>query len=244
MLLCLEYWIWYQYCNITSFHFFDDLYEWRGMDKLGHAFAVYSLSTVLYQLGHFRVKKWAAGISLLLVSTIEVWDGLCIEYGASVFDLIANLLGAWLFLATNPQKQGGGGMRYSYFPSVFASFRPQLLGEDVFLQLFKDYNAHTYWIDIPLAGLHNNLKWANVSIGIHSDGMVGGLSNRNILPDHAIDTYLVLSLNVNWTLIFRKIRPLESITSIVSLWKIPFPYIGMSLTRGTPIVGWIYPVGI
>src|SRR5258706_57454 len=39
--------IWYT--SYTNFHFFDDLFEWEYIDKLGHFFASFQLSLYFYK---------------------------------------------------------------------------------------------------------------------------------------------------------------------------------------------------
>ena len=40
---------WYEDYPQSSFHFYDDSREWRGMDKAGHLYSAYSQSNLFYQ---------------------------------------------------------------------------------------------------------------------------------------------------------------------------------------------------
>ena len=42
--------VWYKNYARSDFHFFDDLKEWNGMDKIGHACTSYQLNKVSHSL--------------------------------------------------------------------------------------------------------------------------------------------------------------------------------------------------
>src|SRR5437879_12709001 len=87
------------YNSYTTFHFFDDLFEWEYLDKVGHFFTSFYLGVVAYKtLGDYQnlnssaQKKWLCFAGFILLFPIEILDGFSVNYGASVFDLAAYLL--------------------------------------------------------------------------------------------------------------------------------------------------------
>jgi len=90
---------WYQEYPQSNFHFFNDLPEWRGIDKLGHSFSGYFQSQWAYKGWRWvgldqKGALWAGGAtSFLAQSTIEVFDGFSTQWGFSAGDFMANLVG-------------------------------------------------------------------------------------------------------------------------------------------------------
>ena len=90
--------VWYS--DYTGFHFFDDLFEWEYMDKLGHFFSSFHLGLFFYKVfgdpGNLHPslqKRWICFSGFLLLLPIEILDGFSLNYGASPADLLANGLG-------------------------------------------------------------------------------------------------------------------------------------------------------
>ncbi|MFT5338224.1 MAG: hypothetical protein ACI9YL_002241, partial [Luteibaculaceae bacterium] len=90
--------VWYTQFELESFHFFDDLGEWGGLDKLGHAFSGYYVSEKLQDFHGFAKPSKSALLGFAYVSGIEVLDGFAQEWGASWTDLVANAAGAGIWL--------------------------------------------------------------------------------------------------------------------------------------------------
>ena len=95
---------WYKDYPRSAFHFFDDAHNWRGMDKVGHAFAGYRFSSASYRAWLWtgtprRRAAWtAAAITWGFQLSVEVLDGFSSEWGFSAADLAGNTLGVGLFL--------------------------------------------------------------------------------------------------------------------------------------------------
>jgi VanZ family protein len=92
--------LWYKHHDFNNFHWFDDLAEWQQMDKLGHIFTAFHLSSFVFIALYFIEKKkviLSSFIGFVLLSSIEILDGFSAAYGASAYDLVANFLGAFLF---------------------------------------------------------------------------------------------------------------------------------------------------
>lgn len=141
--------VWYSQFELESFHFFDDLGEWGGVDKLGHAFSGYYVSEKLQDFHGFSTPSKSALLGFTYVSGIEVLDGFAQEWGASWTDLVANAAGAGIWLL------GERGlpirMKFSYFPQAsLAKNNPSLLGDNGLTQILKNYNGQQYWLSYPI----------------------------------------------------------------------------------------------
>ncbi len=145
--------LWYKNYDQSKLHWFNDCDEWMQMDKLGHSFSTYHLSSL-----YTAQMKWSGlnksksafigtGLAFLSISTIELLDAQSKQWGASVCDLTANFIGSSLFLG---QQQAWGEQRitlkYTYHTTPFPQYRPALLGESFIQRVIKDYNGQTYWL--------------------------------------------------------------------------------------------------
>ncbi|MBK8291123.1 MAG: DUF2279 domain-containing protein [Flammeovirgaceae bacterium] len=92
--------VWYSQYDKQDFQFFNDAGEWKQMDKVGHFYSAYQLSSIssnsLQWSGVSKKKSdWIGALTgFAVISSIEVLDGFSAGYGASVSDLAANALGA------------------------------------------------------------------------------------------------------------------------------------------------------
>lgn len=222
--------IWYS--DYTSFHFFNDGNEWRGMDKSGHFVTSYHItnfnkSVFLSQgLSPKKANLLSAGISTTYMLTIEVLDGFSKDYGASVWDLLANATGTAAAILNTPDSPLK--FRYSYSPSEFAKHRPNLLGDNALSKALKDYNGQTYWASyFPL---HKRDQWwgaFGVALGYGADGMIGGSNNptidknKNPLPYFERTSQYYLSLDINWAHVFRKHEKIKKWCERLSFIKTP-----------------------
>lgn len=230
--------IWYS--DYTSFHFFDDGKEWRGMDKAGHFVTSYHItnfnkSVFLAQgLNAKKANLLAAGVSTTYMLTIEILDGFSKDYGASIWDLLANATGtaaAIINKADSPIK-----FRYSYSPSTYPQYRPNLLGDNAISRALKDYNGQTYWGSyFPFHNKENGWGAFGISLGYGADGMIGGSnnpsfdSNLNQLPYFERTSQYYLSFDINWAHVFRKHEKLKTWCERLSFIKTPLP--GLILNR-------------
>src|SRR3954469_6542212 len=95
---------WYSDAPKTSFHFFDDAPEWKQMDKAGHFFSGFHISDnasmVLRSCNVSKRKSDVIGAitSMVIMSSIEVFDGYSAAYGASATDLAANAAGTLFYV--------------------------------------------------------------------------------------------------------------------------------------------------
>ncbi len=233
------YFLWYQDYPQSSFHFTNDGREWMGMDKLGHVATSYWVGRISYQsLKWANVKDhhaiWIGGsMGLFFLTTVEIFDGFSAEWGASPADLIANVAGSGLFIG---QQLGWGEQRisvkYSYHPTDYAQYRPDVLGKNAVERVIKDYNGQTFWLS---ANIHSFLRpgsrfprWLNVAAGYGAEGMLGGSENPEEyngteLPDFQRTSSYYLSLDVDLTRIPVRSKFLKGLFNIIGFVKIPFP---------------------
>src|SRR5690606_16084182 len=147
--------LWYKESSRQSFAFFNDLKEWKQVDKVGHFFSAFYLS-----YGTDKLLQWcgvpddksalpAALTGFLMLLPIEIMDGFSSDYGASAGDLTANALGSLLFFG---QKKAWNEIRtypkFSYHATDYPLIRPEALGNTFAARLLKDYNAQTYWLSV------------------------------------------------------------------------------------------------
>jgi uncharacterized protein YfiM (DUF2279 family) len=183
------YQLWYKDYPMGGFRWINDNAEWMQMDKIGHAYSAYQEA----RWGHYLLKEyglednkamwWSAGLGLAFQSSIEVFDGMSKQWGASWGDLAANVAGSALILTQHQVWQEQKIlMKFSYHPTRFAPRRPNTLGGSHVERVLKDYNGQTYWLSFNLHSFSTKedpkiFPWLNVAIGYSGDGMLGGTSN-------------------------------------------------------------------
>jgi len=235
---------WYKNYPKSSFHFFDDSKEWLQVDKVAHSFTSYHTANFGYllfkQAGMEENKAIAiSGIqSVFFISSIEIFDGFSKEWGASWYDLSANIAGTGLFtLQQYFWKEQKINLKYSYSNSGLAGYRPSALGNNFPEKLIKDYNAQTFWLSANLKSILNLNKfptWLNIAIGYGADGMLAGhsndeIQNLNLLVERKRQYYL--SLDIDLTRIKVKNKALSTAFKIINVLKFPFPTIEFSSNK-------------
>ena len=177
---------WYK--KRVPFHVFNDNREWLQMDKVGHSATAYLMSRGGYELFRWSGVNERASIltggllALLFQSTLEVYDGYADDWGFSKGDMLANVAGTALFVG---QQYGWGeqkvNLKYGWRKSIYAPYRPNLLGKTTGVQLLKDYNAQQYWLSVNVASVlpvgPAFPRWLNLAAGYSGSGMTGGHEN-------------------------------------------------------------------
>jgi hypothetical protein len=233
------YYAWYSKYPRSSFHFFNDYGEWQGMDKLGHSTTAFYISRIgyeSYQWCNIGEKKaaWFGGLlGFAYLLNIEILDGFSAEWGFSMGDLAANTLGCALFVG---QQLGWHEQRfilkYSYHPTQYPQYRPDLLGDNLIQQMVKDYNGQTYWLSGNISSFlpkHSRFpKWLNVAFGYGAEGMTGAGSNPvtvngQSIPDFDRYQKFFLTLDVDLTRIPTRSRVLKGFFTVINFIKIPCP---------------------
>ncbi len=234
---------WYKGYPKSSFHFFDDRKEWNQIDKLGHIWTAYQLSrhsaeTWRWAGADRRRSAWlGAGSAFAFQSIIEILDGFSEEWGFSVGDMEANLIGSGGYLAQellfNSQIfQVKMGYKPYNYPPELKQRRNQLFGSTLPEQILKDYNSQRYWLGAGVSKIFSAAPpWLNIAIGFSSDGMYGGHGNtwtnaQGIVFDRS-DIKRVrrfyLAPDIDLTKIKTGSNFLRSVFFILNMVKIPAP---------------------
>lgn len=244
--------VWYSDFPKTKLHSFDDSKQWMQMDKYGHIFSAYQLSQLsahTFQWTGLDRKKSAwigAGVGWGYQLSLELLDGRSAAWGFSWSDLTANTLGSGLFLAQEiAWEKQRIQLKFSYSPTEYADFRPEVLGSTFSERILKDYNGQTYWISVaptqffPNANIPN---WIAVAIGFSADAKIYGDYNTFITTDGLTkfeakrEFILSLDLRVDELPVQRKW--IKRILKPFDVIKVPFPAL---ILRGNQLTGsWMY----
>jgi hypothetical protein len=233
---------WYSGQMLEPFHFFNDLPEWKQLDKFAHLFWTFQVCALASRMfawaGAEKPNTLGSVTGFFIVSSIEIFDGFSIGYGASVYDLVANGLGATLFFVqTKFWNRIHLFAKFSFHSSAFATLRPDLLGGTFLEQMLKDYNGQTFWYSWkpPLKWWPD---WLAVAIGVGAQGMVRGRDFQSEeLGFHPYRKFL-LSLDLNPNALESKTKWKNWVIYPLRIFKFPFPTIELS-ERGI-VFHWIY----
>ncbi len=237
---------WYKDYPRSSFHFFNDMNEWKQMDKFGHIFSAYFIGKYSREMWRWsglprKQQIWIGGLSgLAYQSVIEILDGYSAEWGFSWGDMGANAIGSGLLisqeLAWNEQRIQ---IKFSSFPKsyddpVLKSKTDQLFGTNIFERTLKDYNAQTYWLSVNLYSFAKQShlpKWLNIAVGYGADNMFGGTGNswtdnKGIVYDYSHIPRIrqfYLSPDVDFTKIPTRRKGVRVIFQLLNMLKFPAP---------------------
>lgn len=244
--------VWYKDFEKTGFHSFDDSKEWLQMDKMGHVFTAYHLSDKVFKLYRWtglsrRKSAWiGAGVGWGYQFSFEMLDARSSGWGFSWSDVTANTIGSGLFLTQELLWQEQYlKLKFSYSPSPYAQYRPNVLGSSPTERLLKDYNGQTYWLSISPGAVFKNSHippWIAISAGYSADAKLVGHSDFFQTPDgsktfHAQREF-ALSLDVDVTKLNIKKRWIKKALSPFNVIKVPFPAL---VWRGNTLYGkWLY----
>lgn len=239
---------WYQQYSSSGFHFFNDNDEWFQMDKYGHILTTYQTGRLMMGAmtwaGYSRRSQLIVGgmSGLAYMTAIEVMDGYSAGWGFSWGDMGANALGSGLAIGQEALwKQQRIQLKFSFYQSPYAQYRPELLGKSLPTQVLKDYNGQTYWLSVNPSSffkIDNRFpKWINVAVGYGADGMLGARYNAVVVMDEngntrSFDRYrqYYFSLDIDFTRIPVKSKFWKAVFSGINIIKVPFP--NLELSRG------------
>ena len=232
---------WYKNYSHSNFHFFDDSGEWLQMDKFGHSFSSYYLSSIITNgfrwsnLSHNKSVIIGSSIAFLTMSGIEIFDGFSSKWGASLTDVTTNLGGSILYAGQELAfKKQICRLKFSYHPTGWANYRPDALGSNNFESIIKDYNGQTYWLSCnlkDLTGVKKMPAWLNIAFGYSGEAMIEGIDHskdQEFLPSNFTYTryrQYYFSLDADLTKIKTKSKILKTIFKAVNFCKVPFPAI-------------------
>jgi uncharacterized protein YfiM (DUF2279 family) len=227
--------IWYSQYDKQSFQFFNDWPEWKQMDKLGHLYSAFQLSSIgsrsLQWSGVSKKKSDIAGsiTSFAIMSSIEILDGFSAGYGASVSDLAANAVGSGLYLGQNlVWNEVRIYPKYSFHRTEFASQRPGTLGDGLLEEMIKDYNGQTIWLSVDVDKFIRFPKWLNLAVGYGAENMIYARDEQNIEQGLYPYRQLYLSLDFDLTAIKSRSKVVNTLIYFANMIKLPAPAIEFS----------------
>lgn len=183
---------WYKNYPQSNFHVFNDIPEWKGIDKFGHAYSAYAESKLSMELwrwtGISRKKQiWIGGMSGAFYQTvIETLDGFSSEWGWSWGDFTANILGSGMLVAQELAWDEEriqfkfSFHRKSYNDPTLNERSNKIFGASTAERFLKDYNGQTYWLSTNIRSFFPESKWPrwlNIAVGSGAEGMFGALDN-------------------------------------------------------------------
>ncbi|MBU3678259.1 MAG: DUF2279 domain-containing protein [Candidatus Kapabacteria bacterium] len=158
-----------------SFHVQEDGDYARYLDKAGHFFTGFTMSTImgdaLMECGFdYTTSTWlGASVGLAYMTMVEIQDGYAVTWGFSPSDALSNLTGAAFYAARNlvPALQNVTP-RWSYVPAHLVGDRATTERP---LTIFDDYNATTFWLNfnvenmLPASLAVHWPDWMTISVG-------------------------------------------------------------------------------
>jgi hypothetical protein len=231
--------LWYKDSQRQSFQFFNDNAEWKQVDKIGHVY-----SSFYFSYGLSRALQWcdvkprkadltAALTGFLVMVPIEIMDGYSDAYGASGGDLVANAAGS-LFFAGQSLLWDEIRLypKFSFHRTSFAPLRPNVLGDGLASELFKDYNGQTYWISVDVDKFIRFPKWLNLAVGYGAEGMIYARDAQNAEAGYHSYRQYYLSIDFDLTAIKTRSKTVKTLIFFANMIKIPAPTVEFS-TQGT-----------
>ena len=241
------YQTWYKNFPQTNFHSFNDIAEWKQIDKIGHMYSAYAGSKGSMELwrwtGISRKKRiWIGGMSGAVYQTvIETLDGFSSEWGWSWGDFGANILGSGMLvaqeLAWDEQRiqLKFSFHRKSYDDPTLNQRSDKIFGNSTTERLLKDYNGQTYWLSANIRSFFPKSKlppWLMFSIGTGAEGMFGASENMGKDASGNINFYRpdikryrqwYLAPDIDLTKIRTRHKGIKLALSLLNVFKFPMP---------------------
>lgn len=227
--------VWYSQYDKQEFQFFNDAGEWKQVDKVGHFYSAFQLSSIgsrtLQWSGVSKKKSDLTGsiTSFAVMSSIEVLDGFSAGYGASASDLLANALGAGFYLGQQALwHETKIYPKFSFHSTEYAEQRPEALGSTLMEQMIKDYNGQTYWLSADVDKFVKFPRWLNLAVGYGAEDMLYANVVDNL--NNGLNPYRQFYLGIDFDLTAIKSRSkfLNSLIYVVNMIKLPAPTLEFS----------------
>lgn len=226
--------LWYKDYPRSSFHSFNDNNEWLQMDKAGHAFSAYTLSSIAtnaYSWCGIEKKKsalYGSGIGFLYLGCVELLDARSSQWGFSWGDVVANTSGSLLYLSQELfWKEQRVILKFSYSPTTFAMLNPDALGHNFQQRILKDYNGQTYWSSF---NVHSFLasdaafpRWLNIALGYGGTKMISAKMNEVDVNNFQHTREFYISFDADLNRVRWKKKWMRTTARILSFIKIPSP---------------------
>ncbi|GAA3929811.1 DUF2279 domain-containing protein [Hymenobacter algoricola] len=235
----------------SSFHWFDDLAEWKQLDKAGHFWGAFHESRGAVDMLRWagvpeRRALWYGGfVGFVLQTPIEYFDGHDPAYGASATDLTANFLGSAGLIAQQLAWHEVRLMpKYSFHTTRYAGLRPNVLGKSLGEQHLKDYNGQTYWLCADLAAWLNPEsrwpKWLQPAVGYGAQQMVFNDAHANAALGLQAYRQYYLTFDVNLLRIPTRSKLLKRVFYVASIFHLPAPALEYNSRNGLRLHGLYY----
>ncbi|SHI88315.1 Predicted lipoprotein [Hymenobacter daecheongensis DSM 21074] len=235
----------------SRFHWFNDLGEWKQLDKAGHFWGAFHESRGAVDMLRWagvpaRRALWYGGlVGFVLQSPIEYFDGHDPAYGASATDLAANFLGSAGLIA---QQLAWNEVRlmpkYSFHTTRYAKLRPNVLGRTLAEQHLKDYNGQTYWLCADLAAWLRPEsrwpKWLQPAVGYGAQQMVFNDPDANAALGLRAYRQYYLTFDVNLMRIPTRSKLLKRVFYVASIFHLPAPALEYNSRNGLVLHGLYY----
>lgn len=226
--------IWYAPYSSGNFHLFNDSNQWMQMDKMGHAFTGYFITSEINRLHNWasdNKQPWVGAVyAMSYLSALEIMDGFSTGWGFSGSDMLANGVGVGLSVAQSRLFDRQVFIpKFSFSRSPYAVLRPETLGSTYAEQLLKDYNGQTYWVSVPLASLINlpkGVKWICISLGYGCDSKLVG--TQNTWNGFNARRQVYLSLDIDCSSLAPRHPKLNKLLTHLNWIKVPFPSLEFS----------------
>ena len=231
--------LWYSNSPSQPFQFFNDNKEWKQVDKVGHAYSAYQLSATTAQALRWcglstRKSDIIGAISgFAMLVPIEILDGTSQAYGASPGDLIADAVGAGLYLGQSLLwKEQRILPKFSFHRTSYPPLNPNLLGNGMPGEIIKDYNGQTYWLSVDMDKFIKFPCWLNLAAGYGAEGMVNAEDHQTIDAGYpAPYRQFYLALDFDLTCIKTRSKAVKALIFFANMIKIPAPTVEFS-TKG------------
>lgn len=227
--------VWYSQYDKQEFQFFNDAGEWNQVDKAGHFYSAFQLSSIgsltLQWSGVSKKKSDLAGTitSFAVMSSIEVLDGFSAGYGASASDLLANALGAGFYLGQQALwHETKIYPKFSFHRTEYAEQRPEALGSTLMEQMIKDYNGQTYWLSADVDKFVKFPRWLNLAVGYGAEDMLYANEEDNLNNGLTPYRQFYLGIDFDLTAIKSKSKFVNSLIYVVNMIKLPAPTLEFS----------------
>lgn len=248
--------VWYPKQDLSKYHFFNDSHEWLQLDKAGHMLGGYTTASWMIDAyswtGMPRKKAILLGgsVGMVAMSSIEVFDGFGKKWGASWSDIGANAIGVSLAMANQLLwNEYRIQRKYSYMPSIYTrkdsvAKYGDALGRNIQEWILKDYNGQVHWLSFRVHSFlpEGNFKsyyprWLNLAVGYGGNGMIGRYCQNGDIPGGNCDPQSVidareyrqyyLALDIDVSNIKTKSKTLNSVLSMINMFRIPLPALEM-----------------
>jgi len=253
---------WYKDYPQGKFHFFNDIDEWKGIDKIGHTYSAYAESKASMELwrwtGIDRKKRILLGgfSGAIYQTTIEILDGFSTEWGWSWGDFGANILGSSMLVAQEfAWDEQRIQFKWSFHRKRYDDPALNARSNDIFgksspERFLKDYNGQTYWLSTSLRPFFPDSRipaWLQVSVGTGIEGVFGARSNiaKDDLGNITFDRSDIkrrrqwyLAPDVDLTKIKTKKRGVKLALTLLNIIKFPTP--SLEYSNGKMRVNWFH----